>query len=70
MDKLQHLIVSAAIVIIGTHLAGLYGGIGIAITFSILKEASDKHTTGWDWTDILFDITGIALGIALVLPHK
>lgn len=37
----------------------------MSLSFRIYKELRDRATTGFDWTDILADVMGIAFAMAL-----
>lgn len=69
-DKLQHLIISAAIVIVVSHVAGVWWGIAVSAAWGIWKEYCDERKkrqtgqgAGWDWWDILADFLGMLLGV-------
>lgn len=67
MDKIKHFICSAAEVIIFAWFMPIQYAVIIALTIGILKELWDSRQTNnyFDIYDILADILGIILGIAI-----
>lgn len=65
-NKIQHFIVSAAVVIVVNAIAGIWWAIAIAALWGILKEWDDQRKGGkFDLWDLVADGLGIILGAML-----
>ena len=69
-DQMKHAIVSfglTGLFLIPTAWFGNFVFVApvIALGFGVYKEIDDRGTTGFDWTDILADVVGIALAMIL-----
>jgi len=67
IDKYKHFVVSFAIVFVLKLVLTLTMAIAITLLIGVLKEVYDYYfkTTGFDWYDILADITGIIVGVCV-----
>lgn len=59
-NSLNHFSVCALLSLLGTH------GVAMAIGASLCKEYDDKkYYSHWCWLDLLFDLLGCAVGMAV-----
>lgn len=69
MDKFLHLTIMMALSLILSLVLGPLWAIGICLGISIVKEVYDcfkKNPTGFSWYDLLADVGGIVIGIAIM----
>ena len=67
-DKFAHFICNFLIAVILGIIFNPVIGLAGAIIASLCKETYDEFTedgSGWDWKDIIADLLGIVIGLAL-----
>lgn len=71
-DKAKHLAACFCLTLVFGAMFGVAGGVCVALTAGVAKEAWDSRPggTGWDWMDLAADAAGAVCGTVALVTIK